>query len=124
LSHRSTAGLPVVALPTDMKRRLISLLTLATLAGCGETARLPSQADIGPHPTLVEPVHTVIPTAHVAIARPWLPGEAPSAPPGLQVQALATGLQHPRWLHVLPNGDVLVADDVGNTVWRVSPAVR
>lgn len=42
--------------------------------------------------------------------------------PGTRVVAFASGLDHPRWLHVLPNGDVLVADDVGNTVWRVTAA--
>lgn len=86
------------------------LLAAALLAGCSESARLPSGADTGPRPTLVEPVKRLIPTAHVAPARPWQPGEAPVAAAGLQVQALATGLEHPRWLHVLPNGDVLVAE--------------
>jgi glucose/arabinose dehydrogenase len=46
----------------------------------------------------------------------------PRAPQGFAVSAFASGLDHPRWLYVLPNGDVLVADDVGNIVWRVAPA--
>ena len=88
----------------------LPLILCAALAACGESARLPSNADVGPTPTLAEPVRTVIPTANVAAARPWQPGQAPTAAPGLQVQALAAGLEHPRWLHVLPNGDVLVAE--------------
>lgn len=88
----------------------LPLILCAALAACGESARLPSNADVGPTPTLAEPVRTVIPTANVAAARPWQPGQAPTAAAGLQVQALAAGLEHPRWLHVLPNGDVLVAE--------------
>jgi hypothetical protein len=92
-------------------RTVISLLSMAvSMTACGETARLPQNADVGPRPTLVEPVKTVVPTAHVAPAHPWAAGEAPTAAAGLQAQAFATGLDHPRWLHVLPNGDVLVAE--------------
>ncbi|HEV6968765.1 PQQ-dependent sugar dehydrogenase, partial [Roseateles sp.] len=87
-----------------------ALMLAAALAGCGESARLPPGADTGLHPTLAEPVQTVLPTTHVAPARPWQPGEAPTAAAGLGVQAFATGLDHPRWLCVLPNGDVLVAE--------------
>lgn len=91
-------------------RLILAALCTAALTGCGESARLPANADVGPRPTLAEPVRTVIPTAHVAAARPWQPGQGPVAAPGLAVQALATGLEHPRWLHVLPNGDILVAE--------------
>ena len=80
------------------------------LGGCGESTRLPSGGDVGPHPTLVEPVKSSVPTVHVAPARPWQAGQGPTAAAGLQAQAFATGLSHPRWLHVLPNGDVLVAE--------------
>ncbi len=90
--------------------RIAALLLVAALAGCGESTRLPTGADVGPQPTLTEPVQTLLPTAHVATARPWQPGQGPTAAAGLQVQALATGLEHPRWLQVLPNGDVLVAE--------------
>ena len=55
------------------------LLLLAALAGCGESTRLPTGADVGPRPTLAEPVRTVVPTAHVAAARPWQSGQAPTA---------------------------------------------
>ena len=86
-----------------------ALLAVA-LAGCVEVSRLPEQADVGPDPTLVEPVKSVIPTVKVAPAKGWQPGTAPVAAAGLKVTALVTGLDHPRWIHVLPNGDVLVAE--------------
>jgi glucose/arabinose dehydrogenase len=89
---------------------LLSLALTAGLSGCGDSTRLPPGADVGPHPTLVEPVKSLVPTAHVADARPWQAGQAPTAAAGLQVQAFTTGLDHPRWLHVMPNGDVLVAE--------------
>ena len=92
---------------------LLSLLpaaALLVLAGCGETSRLPSQADVGPNPTLVDPVKTLIPTVNVASVKPFADDELPTPAAGLRVQALARGLDHPRWLLVLPNGDVLVAE--------------
>src|SRR5688572_32885132 len=84
--------------------------TLLLLAACGETATLPPGADIGPNPTLPEPNETMIPTVDIADAIGWPDGGKPVAAEGLAVTALATGLDHPRWLHVLPNGDVLVAE--------------
>jgi glucose/arabinose dehydrogenase len=51
-----------------------------------------------------------IPTLKMPTARGWAPGQTPLAAPGLQVNAFATGLKHPRWIHVLPNGDVTVAE--------------
>jgi glucose/arabinose dehydrogenase len=84
--------------------------TLLLLAACGETASLPPGADIGPDPTLPEPNETLIPTVDIADAIGWPEGGKPVAAEGLTVSALATGLDHPRWLQVLPNGDVLVAE--------------
>ena len=51
-----------------------------------------------------------LPTLKMPTARGWAPGHAPTAAPGLRVNAFATGLKHPRWIHVLPNGDVTVAE--------------
>jgi glucose/arabinose dehydrogenase len=53
-----------------------------------------------------------IPTLKMPTARGWAPGRTPLAAPGLKVNAFATGLKHPRWLHVLPNGDVTVAESL------------
>ena len=64
----------------------------------------------GAHPVLPPPTKTLIPTIEVAKARGWLAGETPAAADGLAVQPFATHLNHPRWLYVLPNGDVLVAE--------------
>ena len=80
------------------------------LAGCGDTARLPVSAGTGPQPELPQPNPTLIPTVNIAPAIGWPPGLTPQAAPGTQVTAFATGLEHPRWLLVLPNGDVLVAE--------------
>ncbi len=51
-----------------------------------------------------------IPTLKMPTAQGWAPGQKPVAAPGLKVNAFASGLKHPRWIHVLPNGDVLVAE--------------
>jgi glucose/arabinose dehydrogenase len=88
---------------------LLSLLTLNLLA-CGERATLPLEAGMGPRPTLPAPNPTLIPTVNIAPAKGWPDGAKPAAAAGLSVNAYATGLDHPRWLYVLPNGDVLVAE--------------
>ena len=51
-----------------------------------------------------------LPTLKMPTARGWRDGEKPTAAPGLEVNAFATGLKHPRWINVLPNGDVLIAE--------------
>jgi glucose/arabinose dehydrogenase len=94
-----------------MIRRLPAILaTGALLAACAETARLPESAGIGPDPTLPEPSKSLVPTVKVAEAKGWPAGAKPVAASGLEVKAFATGFVHPRWLLVLPNGDVLVAE--------------
>ena len=80
------------------------------LAACGETARLSVRDGMGPDPQLPAPVQGLVPTVNVADASGWPPGTTPVAAPGFAVGAFATGLQHPRWLYRLPNGDVLVAE--------------
>lgn len=87
----------------------MGLLTLF-LSGCGDTAKLPEEAGVGPNPTLPEPNATLIPTVKIAPAKGWPEGMKPAAASGLAVNEFAGGLDHPRWLYVLPNGDVLVAE--------------
>ena len=65
---------------------------------------------MGRSPTLPAPTAALIPTVHIAPAQGWPAGTQPTPMAGLRVTALATGLDHPRWLLVLPNGDVLVAE--------------
>jgi glucose/arabinose dehydrogenase len=86
------------------------LIAALVLSACTEMSRLPSGADTGPNPTLPEPNTTLIPTVKIAPAKGWPAGVTPRAAPGTRVSAFATGLQHPRWVYVLPNGDVLVAE--------------
>jgi glucose/arabinose dehydrogenase len=94
-------------------RKTIPFLLLLIACGCSETARLPVAAVTGPNPTLVEPKPQLIPTFQIAPAKGWPPGTTPVVANGFAVKALATGLDHPRWLYVLPNGDVLVAETNG-----------
>lgn len=65
---------------------------------------------MGPDPVLPDPVKRMIPTVKVAEVKRWAEGAAPVPAAGLAVQAFARDLDHPRWLYVLPNGDVLVAE--------------
>lgn len=66
---------------------------------------------IGPSPTIPAAVpQGSLPTLKMPTARGWSGGRKPVAAPGLKVNAFATGLIHPRWIEVLPNGDVLVAE--------------
>jgi len=89
---------------------LMPWLIAASLAGCGETALLSVNEGSGPTPSLPAPVKTLIPTVNIAPAVGWPKGSKPTAAPGTQVEAFASGLDHPRWLYLLPNGDVLVAE--------------
>ena len=88
----------------------LAVALLILLGGCGETAKLPFSAGVGPSPTIPPPNRTLIPTVHIAPAKGWPKGAKPVAVTGTTVSAFATGLDHPRWLYVLPNGDVLVAE--------------
>jgi glucose/arabinose dehydrogenase len=91
--------------------KLLALaLPLTLLVGCGDTARQSVEAGMGANPSLLEPVKALIPTAKVFDAVGWPAGRTPVAAPGLQVRAFAKDLQHPRWMLVLANGDVLVAE--------------
>jgi glucose/arabinose dehydrogenase len=89
---------------------LLGVLVLAALAGCGESAKLPLSAGMGPDPALPPPNKTLIPTLHIATAKGWPEGAKPVAATGTSVGVFASGLDHPRWIYVLPNGDVLVAE--------------
>ncbi|HEY0289008.1 MAG TPA: sorbosone dehydrogenase family protein [Pseudomonas sp.] len=88
----------------------VLLLVAGGLAACGESSRLQVSDGTGPSPTLPEPNKTLIPTVNIAPAIGWAEGAKPTAAPGTQVAAFAENLDHPRWLYVLPNGDVLVAE--------------
>ncbi len=92
-----------------LKLTVLALSSLAIVA-CGESARLAARADTGPDPVLAEPKPSLVPTVKIATAVGWPAGATPTAAPGFAVNEFAGGLEHPRWLYVLPNGDVLVAE--------------
>lgn len=98
-----------------MRRRYREILivggVVAALAACGQSqGQQGGSVGYGPNPALPKPNKTLLPTVKVSDVVGWPAGITPQAPAGFRVQPFATGLDHPRWLLVLPNGDVLVAE--------------
>ena len=89
---------------------LAASAALLALTACGETAHLRPEDGMGPAPKLPAPHQTLFPTVKVSKAEGWPIDKAPTPAPGFAVRAFARNLEHPRWLCVLPNGDVLVAE--------------
>ncbi len=100
-----------------MRRRVREILivgvAMAALSACGQSQSQTGPVGYGPNPALPEPRKSLIPTVKVSDVVGWPSGVTPTAPAGFRVQPFATGLAHPRWLLVLPNGDVLVAESAG-----------
>ncbi|MET0407049.1 MAG: sorbosone dehydrogenase family protein [Hyphomicrobium sp.] len=88
-----------------------AVFTIWAIAVSADDAK--QQPGFGPNPELPAPQSNVLPTIKVAPVARWSGNEKPSTPPDLTVTAYASGLDHPRWLYVLPNGDVLVAETNG-----------
>ncbi|MBL0089381.1 MAG: sorbosone dehydrogenase family protein [Ideonella sp.] len=86
------------------------IAALLCLAACGDMAQLSVDEGTGSRPRLPPPHTTLLPTVNIAPAQGWPEGAMPRAAAGLQVTALARGMDHPRWLLALSNGDVLVAE--------------
>lgn len=80
------------------------------ISACTSNATLPPMTGTGPHPTLPAPRKSALTTVNTAKAKGWPAGKTPTAASGFVVNAFAQQLDHPRWLYVLPNGDVLVAE--------------
>jgi glucose/arabinose dehydrogenase len=91
-------------------KAFLSASFLLALSACPEVATLPVEAGMGFHPALPQPNTSLIPTVNIAPAVGWPRGRKPVPASGLAVNAYASGLDHPRWIYVLPNGDVLVAE--------------
>ncbi len=92
-------------------RRCVTLVVaFVGAAGCGASATLPVSAGTGPHPVLPPPSTSLIPLVNVVSAKGWPANGKPVGARSTAVAAFARGLDHPRWLYVLPNGDVLVAE--------------
>ncbi len=79
------------------------------LAACSQGSPEPF-VGFGPGPALPEPKTSMIPTLNARQAVGWPAGVQPKAPEGFTVTRFAGDLAHPRWLLVLPNGDVLVSE--------------
>ena len=93
--------LPTIALAA-------ALLASLSLGGCGDSGNFDVSSQIGPDPVLPEPSPGLLPDLKVAEVVGWQDGQAPAAPEGLTITAYATDLAHPRTVHTLPNGDVVV----------------
>ena len=88
----------------------VAALTLP-LAACNDPNDTATVAQsYGPSPNLPPPEHSWLPTVDIASASHWPEGAKPIAANGMTVAAFATGLEHPRTVYTLPNGDVLVAE--------------
>ncbi len=88
---------------------LIGLSFVALLA-CSAPAKSPASLGVGANPDLPAPQQSLIPTVNIATAIGWPANTTPIAATDLIVSSFARDLDHPRWLYVLPNGDVLVAE--------------
>jgi glucose/arabinose dehydrogenase len=98
------------------------LFAILALAACGSPA---SQSTYGPNPDLVAPHPQAIPTVKTAKAVGWPSNSAaPTVPEGFTVTRFAAGLSHPRWLYVMPNGDVLVAQAATEAGQGVANVIR
>ena len=106
------SDVPCLRLPVRSRLARLGLVTALALSGaCSGASTDPVTAGVGPSPKLPEPETRLFPNVDIAPARGWPDAASrPMPAAGLAVQAFAKDLDHPRWLYVLPNGDVLVAE--------------
>ncbi|MGL6061120.1 MAG: PQQ-dependent sugar dehydrogenase [Bradyrhizobium sp.] len=98
-----------------MRKNLVLAMSIAAialpLAACSDPQdTATAEQSYGASPNLPAPQKSWIPTVNIATATSWPSGAKPKAADGMAVNAFATGLDHPRTVYVLPNGDVLVAE--------------
>jgi len=96
-----------------MKRYWLAAAAALAVASCATPGSKDPLVGFGPNPPLKAPQTSLIPLVGVPDVVGWPAGAAPQAPPGFVVTRYAEGLEHPRWLLVLPNGDVLAAESAG-----------
>lgn len=99
-----------------ISRSLLAAATLgaaAALTACDNGTPAPPSTQYGSKPQLPAPHQYLLPPMRVPRATGWSPGQAPTVPAGLKIEALATGFMHPRVVYPLPNGDVLVVEANG-----------
>ena len=102
-------------------------LLVAALAGCDDGGDFDVSQQIGPDPVLPEPSPSLLPDLKVAEVVGWQDGETPTVPEDLTITAYASDLAHPRTVHTLPNGDVLVVQSRapgGKPVERPKDVIR
>ena len=92
-----------------VRQLLIAISTVVALVSSAARAQA-AATEYGPAPALAEPERALLPTMHIAKAEAWKADAMPVPAPGMRVSAVARDLRHPRWLYVLPNGDILVAE--------------
>jgi len=110
-SHSAASNSNAWLIAVRSLRKLLVMLLMATSFISVVAAQSDTYTgDVGPTPTLPAPASHLIPTIHVARAVGWNGDEHPKPAQGLAVSQFAAQLDHPRWLYVLPNGDVLVAE--------------
>ena len=95
--------------------RLCSALALVVALAACESARLPFEAGVGPRPSCRRRTRRRFPTVDIAPAQGLARRRHAETRRSVAGHAFATGLSHPRWVHVLPNGDVLVAETAAPT---------
>lgn len=88
------------------------LAAIVILGACAQKGGDPSR-QYGPNPVLPDPHQYLLPPMSVPKQVGWKAGETPTVPAGLKIQAIATGLLHPRMVYTLPNGDILVVESNG-----------
>jgi glucose/arabinose dehydrogenase len=104
-----------------------SCLVIAAIAGCDDATDFDISQQIGPNPVLPEPSQPLVASVKVAKVVGWKDGGTPSVPDGLKITAYAQDLAHPRTVHTLPNGDVLVVQSrnpPGKPVERPKDVIR
>ncbi len=89
---------------------LLFTIGILLINGCAEKSPNAENFSLGANPTLPEPKHDLFPTVKIAPAKGWPADKMPVTVEGTQINLFAKDLFHPRWLYVLPNGDVLVAE--------------
>ncbi len=97
----------------SLTRTVLAIAGGTLILGACEGKPAPPSTQYGANPRLPAPHQYLLPPMHIAPVAKWGVGEAPAVPTGFKVQALATGLQHPRSVYALPNGDVLVVETGG-----------
>jgi glucose/arabinose dehydrogenase len=109
-------------IPSFSRTGLLGLLlaSTCTMAVQADAEDFDPMSQVGPNPVLPEPQQYLFPPMNIAKVVGWKDGETPTVAPGLKIEALATGLQHPRSIYTLPNGDILVVESQGPGVEPIS----